>query len=246
MRTLAEPDVKALLSVVADLAVLGDVVPFPPNLLRRVGELVGGADVSFTDLVFMCTPNDGDFDERDSLVLELLQPHLQARNDRTRRAAEAADALTTLAEWETDAFYDIVLCSEGGVLEFASSRSRRLLATYFGSENGSLPQGLRAGLHGPHASLAAEHDGRRLTVRATRSAGMLVLLLGEQDARLDHLTRRQLEVLKQVAFGATDAEVGTILGIAAATVKKHLEQVYDRLGVHTRTAATAVFLSRRD
>jgi DNA-binding NarL/FixJ family response regulator len=75
---------------------------------------------------------------------------------------------------------------------------------------------------------------------------MLLLLLGEHDARLDCLTRRQLEILEQVASGATDAEVGSVLGVASTTVKKHLEKIYERLNVHTRTAASAVFLSRRD
>jgi DNA-binding CsgD family transcriptional regulator len=196
--------------------------------------------------VFIFTRGDRDFDERDRLVLELLQPHLQQRYDHTRTAAEAADALATLEEGGTDAFYDVVLCSDSGVMEFASTRSRRLLATYFGSENGSLPQGLRAALRGPRGAVSVERDGRRLTVRAARSAGMLLLLLGEQDARIDRLTPRQLEILEQVASGATDAGVGAVLGVAATTVKKHLEQIYERLDVHTRTAATAVFLSRRD
>jgi DNA-binding CsgD family transcriptional regulator len=295
MRTLAERDVKALLSVVADLTMLDDARPFPPELLRRAGELVGGADVSYREAdrlrqrsivqassdggesddpfvddwtsvlkvsdfssrrnvertvprtgVFIFTRTDRDFDERDRLVLELLQPHLQQRYDHARTAAEAADALATLEEGGTDAFYEVVLCSERGVMEFASPRSRRILATYFGSENGSLPRGLRAALRGTGGVVSVERHGRRLTVRTTRSAGMLLLLLGEHDARLDCLTRRQLEILEQVASGATDAEVGSVLGVASTTVKKHLEKIYERLNVHTRTAASAVFLSRRD
>src|SRR5437764_14598919 len=50
MRTLAERDVKALLSVVAELAALDDAVPFPPELLRHAGDLVGGAEVWFSEL----------------------------------------------------------------------------------------------------------------------------------------------------------------------------------------------------
>jgi DNA-binding NarL/FixJ family response regulator len=128
---------------------------------------------------------------------------------------------------------------------FASRRSRHLLVAYFGCENGTLPQGLRAALRRSHDTVSIERDGRRLTVRAARSAGMLLLVLGEQDARLDRLTRRQLEILEQIASGATDAVAGAVLGIAPATVKKHLEQIYERLDVHTRTAATALFLSSR-
>src|ERR1700759_1505661 len=50
MGLLSGRDVTALLSVVADLAVLDDVVPFPPALLRRAGALVGGAYVPYCEL----------------------------------------------------------------------------------------------------------------------------------------------------------------------------------------------------
>jgi DNA-binding CsgD family transcriptional regulator len=39
--------------------------------------------------------------------------------------------------------------------------------------------------------------------------------------------------------------VGGVLGVAPTTVKKHLERIYERLDVHTRTAASALFLSSR-
>src|SRR3954451_10893313 len=86
--------------------------------------------------MFIFARGDADFDERDRLVLDLLQPHLQKRYDDTKTAAEAADALVTLEEGGADDLSDVVLCSEMGVLEFASPRSRDLLATYFGSTNG--------------------------------------------------------------------------------------------------------------
>ena len=192
--------------------------------------------------VFIFTRARPDFDERDRLMLELLQPYLQQRYDDVVRAAHAADALATLEEGGTDGIHDIMLCSTRGVIEFASRRSRRLLATYFGSDKGRLPEGLRVALR-PCGLAVVEREGRRLTIRAARAAGMLVLLLGERDVRLDQLTSRQREILDHVAPGATDAEVGAALDIAPATVKKHLEQIYGLLGVHTRTAAAAALVS---
>lgn len=53
------------------------------------------------------------------------------------------------------------------------------------------------------------------------------------------LTPRELEVLANVAEGRTNGEVASRLGISAETVRKHLEHVYEKLGVHTRTAAVA-------
>ena len=51
------------------------------------------------------------------------------------------------------------------------------------------------------------------------------------------LTAREAEVLRWVAAGKSDAQIGAILGISARTVQKHLQNVYDKLGVENRTAA---------
>jgi DNA-binding CsgD family transcriptional regulator len=185
--------------------------------------------------MFLFTRTRGAFDERDRLVLELLQPQLQARYDRVRVAADAADALADV-DWDDPTH--IVLCSRGGAIEFASPESRRLLATYVACENGHVPDAL---LHGP-VLVTAERDGRRLTVRTTRSGDLLVLLLGEEDVRLDRLTTRQRTILQHVASGQTDTQIAVDLGISRATVNKHLEQIYARLGVHTRTAAAAALV----
>ena len=53
------------------------------------------------------------------------------------------------------------------------------------------------------------------------------------------LTPREQEVLAWVARGKTNAEVAQILWLAPSTVRKHLENVYAKLGVSTRTAAVA-------
>jgi DNA-binding CsgD family transcriptional regulator len=190
--------------------------------------------------MFLFVRTRGCFDDRDRLVLDLLQPHLQQRLDRVQAAADAVDAL---ADFEAPADDDpghVVLCSGQGVIEFASSASRRLLARYDVGASGRLPEPIAARLLRGESFVTAEREGRRLTLRAVRSAGLLVVLLGEEDVRLDRLTFRQRMVLEHVARGQTDAEIATELGIAPATVNKHLEQIYGRLGVHTRTAAAAI------
>lgn len=57
------------------------------------------------------------------------------------------------------------------------------------------------------------------------------------------LTGREVEVLRWVACGKTNRDIGTILELSPRTVNKHLEHVYVKLGVETRTAATSVALS---
>jgi DNA-binding CsgD family transcriptional regulator len=56
------------------------------------------------------------------------------------------------------------------------------------------------------------------------------------------LTARERDVLSWVARGKTNAEIAQLLWLAPSTVRKHLENVYAKLGVNTRTAAVARFL----
>lgn len=51
------------------------------------------------------------------------------------------------------------------------------------------------------------------------------------------LTERENQVLYWVSMGKTNEEVGEIIGAKRLTVKKHLEHIYDKLGVPNRTAA---------
>jgi DNA-binding CsgD family transcriptional regulator len=60
------------------------------------------------------------------------------------------------------------------------------------------------------------------------------------------LTAREREILGWVARGKTNPEIARVLWISPGTVRKHLENVYDKLGVHTRTAAAARFLGFDD
>ncbi|MBI9001164.1 response regulator transcription factor [Corynebacterium sp. CCM 8835] len=53
------------------------------------------------------------------------------------------------------------------------------------------------------------------------------------------LTPRELEVLKLVAAGSSNREIGKVLFLSEATVKSHLVHIYDKLGVRSRTSAVA-------
>jgi DNA-binding response OmpR family regulator len=57
------------------------------------------------------------------------------------------------------------------------------------------------------------------------------------------LTGREVEVLHWVSCGKTNRDIGDILGLSPRTVNKHLEHVYVKLGVETRTAAAAIAMS---
>jgi DNA-binding CsgD family transcriptional regulator len=53
------------------------------------------------------------------------------------------------------------------------------------------------------------------------------------------LTAREREVLEWVAAGKTNRDIAAILGAKPRTIEKHLERIYEKLGVETRTAAAA-------
>jgi DNA-binding CsgD family transcriptional regulator len=58
------------------------------------------------------------------------------------------------------------------------------------------------------------------------------------------LTPREREVLDWVAAGKTNRDIATILGASPRTVEKHLERIYEKLGVETRTAAAMRVVKR--
>ncbi len=109
----------------------------------------------------------------------------------------------------------------------------------------------------PRLSLA---DGaRRLTFRLHRQTGddeddggeWLIVMREESDAAVIAvigesfgLTAREAEVLYWVAKGKINRDIADIVGASPATVKKHLERVFAKLGVETRTAAAAMALGR--
>jgi DNA-binding NarL/FixJ family response regulator len=59
------------------------------------------------------------------------------------------------------------------------------------------------------------------------------------------LSARELEVLRLLADGQQDREIGERLGISAATVGRHLANIYTKLGVSTRAAAAARAVRQR-
>ncbi|HEY0581554.1 MAG TPA: response regulator transcription factor, partial [Chloroflexota bacterium] len=60
----------------------------------------------------------------------------------------------------------------------------------------------------------------------------------ERPARSgDELTPRELEVLRLVAEGKTNAEIGQSLFVSVGTVKVHVERIINKLGVSDRTQA---------
>ena len=112
---------------------------------------------------------------------------------------------------------------------------------------------LEAGASG-HLSKAA--PGRQLieAVRAVAAGGTVIepavlnhLLAGTSGAPLPaaQLTERELAVLELLAHGLHNKQVATRLGISRRTVERHCDNIYDKLGVGSRTEAVVQAISAK-
>jgi DNA-binding CsgD family transcriptional regulator len=183
-----------------------------------------------------------DFTERDRVVLDTLQPYLAGLWEaaRTRRLLKAA--LASLDQADESDHHGVILLSAEREVEFASAPARRQLREFFGAAPRPVPHEVAAWLEsGSDRRLTRQRGSRVLTV--TREGDALLL---DERRRHSLLTAREREVLAWVARGKTNAEVASLLWLAPSTVRKHLENVYAKLGVNTRTAAVTRFLGLMD
>ncbi|MCC7375337.1 MAG: response regulator transcription factor [Verrucomicrobiales bacterium] len=95
------------------------------------------------------------------------------------------------------------------------------------------------------AAVRARIERFRLSTTAAAAAAAATHLPSEAS-QLEALgvSPREAEVLFWLIEGKSNADIGTILGVAEATVKKHLERVFLKLGVENRTAAIRAALDR--
>jgi DNA-binding CsgD family transcriptional regulator len=180
-----------------------------------------------------------DFTTRDRLVLELLTPHFSRLWHEARTRRLLGKALAELDRADEQAPRGVIFLGPDGEAEFMSPPVHRLLRDFFpATPPGRLPAALADWLEdGRSQSLLRRRGDRRLVVE--RSVDSLIL---EERVEEIPLTARERDVLSWVARGKTNAEIAQLLWLAPSTVRKHLENVYAKLGVSTRTAAVARFL----
>ncbi len=206
-----------------------------------------------------------DFGERDRLLLNLVRPHLIQAYRNAEAVTEIGQDLSALGQMGE--FGRAVIVTGQGRVRVMTTRARQWLAEYFGvpSRGGDrLPEGLQQWVRHQEAHLAGNPDdvasplkplivdrgGKRLVVRLASDPPRSLLLFEEQQTTSEPaalkslgLSRREAEVLAWVAQGKTNAEIGKILSSSPRTVEKHLEHVFEKLGVESRTAAAKVALS---
>ena len=172
----------------------------------------------------------------------LARLHTHARNARiTRMARDAVDV----------AGMGVVFVDAHGRLAWRSPQAALWLhALGEPAAPGHLPAALASAMEDGANLRVTTAGGTRLSVRnlgaATLGETMLLLALQREDSggatRLAEaaLTPRETEVLSWLAKGKTNRDIGEILGTSPRTVNKHLEHIFEKLGVETRAAAAAL------
>jgi DNA-binding NarL/FixJ family response regulator len=185
----------------------------------------------------------------DYVVKPLRLPEVMARlatHVRNARVARMAQEAVDIAGMGT------VLLDYQGRVAWRSPQATQWLDEAFGADDGGkeraaqwLLQVLRDGM----AAAGSVRSGRlvaRNLGQGSLGETMLLLNLTPQDELAPQrlrdiaLTPRETEVLSWLAKGKTNRDIADILGMSPRTVNKHLEHIFEKLGVETRSAATAL------
>lgn len=200
-------------------------------------------------------------------VMARMAVHLRTARQAVQGAREHQQARNAL---DAFGYATITVRARDGRLMWQTPLARELLRRYCSCDGVNAPEPLLQWLRRhlvdaqhqiepPRLSLA---DGaRRLTLRLHREIGdddadaqagewLIVMEESSDGAAIETLsqvfglTAREAEVLYWVSQGKINRDIGDILGASPATVKKHLERVFAKLGVETRTSATAMAMHR--
>lgn len=186
-------------------------------------------------------------------VLARITTHVQG----ARLARQARNALDAFGHATM-----VVRLADGRVV-WQTPLARRFLQDYLGCAEPVVPASVLEWVRAHAAAPAGAQEPpkmsivqgqRRLVLALHEPTGddeWLLVMRETSDAAaieaLTHafrLTAREAEVLYWVVKGKTNRDIADILGASPATVKKHLEHVFEKLGVETRTAAAGLAISR--
>ncbi|MFT5588354.1 MAG: DNA-binding NarL/FixJ family response regulator [Bradyrhizobium sp.] len=195
----------------------------------------------------------------DYVIKPLQPPELIARIVAQLRSASQISLANTASEASAHAV--IVLDRQGRPI-WQTSKALAWLERYFPADDAApaLPPALHSWI-AQHLTLASTDPGAVAPLRVQQQDGELgirfsrgersgdLLLLFDETAMAKpaslsmagyQLTPREQDVLTWLAKGKTNRDIAEILGMSPRTVNKHLEHIFVKLGVETRTAAAAL------
>jgi DNA-binding CsgD family transcriptional regulator len=238
-----EGDAKALLEVVSAIEYDAPTDAFGPEPFIILAELLGATTVGYivtdhaarrivVDVCVDCEPFPGRCSEIEDLLWTLIgdiESHAAAVQEPGVHLLE--DLIPRRAFRRTPFFNEYCQAAQTEPLGFLALRprapgvSRRIT---FGGPFGAVR---------PFRS----KERRALELLAPHFAKPVLAAEARRQRRAAlGLTARELEVLALVADGCSNAEVAGALWLSPLTVRKHLENVFAKLGVHTRAEAVAL------
>lgn len=199
------------------------------------------------------------FTDRECLMVNLIRPHITQAWRNAHEMSRMRQRIRAQAQALEAQDCDIVILGPRGNIHWMPPRASALLQEFFGYNNGidrQLPSAVTQWIRHrksessldhvpePRSPLEVVRDNSRLTMRLLTSSSQDLLLLRVQRhsahrSRLLRLglTRREAEVLHWVGEGKTNREISSILDASPRTIQKHLEHIFQKFGVETRTAA---------
>ncbi|MDX6658116.1 MAG: hypothetical protein QOH62_2909 [Solirubrobacteraceae bacterium] len=240
MEGLRGSDLRAVLEFVELAWALAGEQPFPRETLDAMAQLIPCDAIGYCELdrvrrrEVAYVGNDGDGGDEDAFW-EIVDEHPLCHHQQAYAdfsATRLSDVISSqklvntrvYSEW----FRPNGIVAE---LEVGIARSRTVTRNFVLSRSGgdfSVRDREVLEVLAPH--LARIHE-RELLRRAADIAA---------PGSLGLLTARETDVLELVAAGLTNAAIAERLWISPGTVKKHLDNVYAKLGVANRTAAAAL------
>ncbi len=238
MERLDPADLERVGRFVAETASIDGDEPFPPAFLAALRRLVPCDSVSFCELDRIAQRELGYVSVPD----EKGGPEPEFDYWTARAEHPICHYHETTGDWRAYRLSDFV--------EMRRFRSSRIYAEWFrpAQVERLITVGLDAPLSHTKVFLFARSDGRDFDSSDCLALDVLRPYLGMRYetakrrrqatcASSSSLTPREREILSLVGEGNTNAEIGERLSISSGTVRRHLENAYAKLGVHTRTAA---------
>lgn len=211
--------------------------------------------------------DDRVFTDREKLIADLVRPHISQACHNAVLFSQAQNRTQLFREAMGNGKTGVIECAADGAVQFINDHARGYLFRYFATSRQTdrcLPENLLLWMRRQDAHLSGDDappmrrpllcdlGSQRLVIRMLSRAGMHLLMMKEQQighgrsgSAPARLTRRETEVLEWIAHGKTNAEIATILKIYVGTVKKHVEHIFTKLSVETRTAAALALRSAR-
>ncbi len=161
--------------------------------------------------------------------------------------------ITAGAQGALDASNRPLMALDGtGRIAWTTPRSAEILAARFGASVGDQLPGPLVGqlqrLGDGEGRVKHDFSGGRVEFAAVATQGderhyrMTETLEGAEEKLLSQrhgLTEREAEVLLWISRGKANREISEILGISPRTVNKHLEQIFEKMGIENRASAAA-------